>query len=236
MKVDKMYSSFRDEDYRKNYDDNYELMLEDIKNGKLNLTIEDYVQVYDDILDADKCEEIIKNIENNNTQLLRFGGELTDLVRKGEFVNTFVGNRSFINYIEKIIEEINEKVKTKYLNDVRPLYYSYGNKFNHYQYHVLKYTPDDYFKIHHDHYAETLNYSRLISICVYLNDDYEGGELDFPSINKKFKFKSGQAIVFPSNWMFQHGVTPITSGNRYTFVIWLGLDLTDTEFSVINPK
>ena len=65
--------------------------------------------------------------------------------------------------------------------------------------------------------------SRLLSVCVYLNDDYTGGNLDFPSINQSFKFNTGDVIVFPSHWMFYHGVAPIKSGVRYTLVVWLGV-------------
>lgn len=50
----------------------------------------------------------------------------------------------------------------------------------------------------------------------YLNDDYEGGELYFPEQGIQFKPKAGAAYFFPGDMNYIHGVTPITSGIRYT--------------------
>jgi hypothetical protein len=50
----------------------------------------------------------------------------------------------------------------------------------------------------------------------YLNDDYEGGELFFPLQNVIFKPKRGAVYFFPGDKEFIHGVTPVTSGCRYT--------------------
>lgn len=51
---------------------------------------------------------------------------------------------------------------------------------------------------------------------IYLNDDYEGGEIYFPEHNIDFKPKAGTLIFFPSNNMYVHGVRAITKGTRYT--------------------
>jgi Rps23 Pro-64 3,4-dihydroxylase Tpa1-like proline 4-hydroxylase len=223
-----MYSIFYDKEYQDSFEKNYKLMQEDVQNGKFNLTMNDYVKVYNNLLTEETCHDLCKDIkENPNT--LEFTGHLSDSLRKGSFINTFSTNNSFTKKFDSIVENVIEIISEKYTNDVRPLYYSYGNKFNHYNYQILKYDKDDYFRIHHDHYAEILNFSRLFSICLYLNEDYEGGELEFPSteIGKEYKFKMGDAIVFPSHWMFYHGVKPILSGNRYSIIIWVGLDLSD---------
>jgi hypothetical protein len=226
MKKQSMYSVFYNDEYRENFNENYELMLDDIENGKFNLNISDYVQHYESILDDDLCDQIVDGI-NKNPNILKFSDKLSNLLRTGTFVNTFVPYDEFNQNIEKIIKDVISKVSQKYTADVRPLYYSYGNKFNHFSYHVLKYGPEDYFKVHHDHYAETLNYSRLFTISLYLNEEYDGGELTFPSVGKKYRPKKGDAIVFPSNWMFYHGVEKITSGNRYSIIVWVGIDLED---------
>lgn len=51
---------------------------------------------------------------------------------------------------------------------------------------------------------------------IYLNDNYEGGEIYFPDHNLDFKPKSGTLVFFPSNNMYVHGVREIKSGTRYT--------------------
>jgi hypothetical protein len=50
----------------------------------------------------------------------------------------------------------------------------------------------------------------------YINDDYEGGELYFPNQGVQFKPKVGAAYFFPGDLHYIHGVTEITSGERYT--------------------
>lgn len=50
----------------------------------------------------------------------------------------------------------------------------------------------------------------------YLNDDYEGGELFFPNQGVQFKPKKGGAYFFPGDMNYIHGITEITSGERYT--------------------
>lgn len=57
---------------------------------------------------------------------------------------------------------------------------------------------------------------RNFSVMVYLNDDFEGGEIYWTKLNKQLKPKKGMFVVFPSDAPFQHGVKKITEGTRYT--------------------
>jgi len=63
--------------------------------------------------------------------------------------------------------------------------------------------------------------TRKISITVNLNDNYEGGNLQFFS-DKTYEFNPprGDAIAFPS--FLPHRVTPITKGERWSLVAWIG--------------
>lgn len=55
-----------------------------------------------------------------------------------------------------------------------------------------------------------------IATIIYLNDDYEGGELYFPKQDIQFKPKAGGAYFFPGDLNYIHGITEVTSGIRYT--------------------
>ena len=71
---------------------------------------------------------------------------------------------------------------------------------------------------------------RDISIILYLNDDFGGGELVFPHQHITIKPQAGMLVVFPSNHYFAHSVTPVTKGTRYSIVSWASLeDLETTE-------
>jgi len=66
---------------------------------------------------------------------------------------------------------------------------------------------------------------RKLSMTVLLNDNYEGGEFQFATYNEEkceihvpeFN-KIGSIIVFPSD--MEHRVAPVTSGVRYSLVVW----------------
>lgn len=78
----------------------------------------------------------------------------------------------------------------------------------------VKYSsPNNYFGLHTDHSPSTV---RTVSAILYLNDDYLGGELNFPSIDGlNMKPEIGDIIVFPSTYTYQHESTPMLQGTKY---------------------
>lgn len=82
---------------------------------------------------------------------------------------------------------------------------------------ILRYGAGHYFM---DHVDDSKLYPRTCSISYYLNDDYEGGEIEFPRFGLKIKPIANQAIVFPANYVYNHTVHPVTSGIRWTIVNW----------------
>jgi|688.fasta_scaffold36939_4 hypothetical protein len=61
----------------------------------------------------------------------------------------------------------------------------------------------------------------MYSALIYLNDDYEGGELCFPLHGIEIKPKPGTLIMFPGNCMYLHEVKEVVSGHRYTHNFFL---------------
>jgi len=55
---------------------------------------------------------------------------------------------------------------------------------------------------------------------MYLNNNYEGGEIEFKHSNIKIKPDPGSIIFFPSNFLYVHEVHPILSGERYSMPHW----------------
>lgn len=122
---------------------------------------------------------------------------------------------------------------------------------------IMKYRPGCDMGAHFDAQAgdETLKYS----IVVYLNDDYEGGELSFiirpydlrnpknghlqPSkdvndprnaelVDFTIKPKPGQALIFPSVHPYKHQVHIMKSGDKYMFPGFVFID----EFDPDDPE
>jgi predicted 2-oxoglutarate/Fe(II)-dependent dioxygenase YbiX len=87
---------------------------------------------------------------------------------------------------------------------------------------LLKYSVGGKYEIHTDHYT---NSPRHLSIIINLNDNYKGGDLVFTDQKekeiKRLTLSKGSIIFFPSNFMYSHGIQPITEGTRYSIVAWL---------------
>ena len=59
----------------------------------------------------------------------------------------------------------------------------------------------------------------VLSFILNLNDDYEGADLYFWK-DHIVKLGKGDIIMFPSLFLFPHGVTEATKGKRYSAVSW----------------
>jgi len=60
---------------------------------------------------------------------------------------------------------------------------------------------------------------REFASIIYLNDNYEGGNLVIPELKFVNRPKKGQLVTFRGGKLF-HGVTTITKGTRYTSICW----------------
>ena len=122
-------------------------------------------------------------------------------------------NLFYWNFIKKEIERLYTYYKIKF-----PQMQSI--KIN--QIDLLKYSPGGKYEIHTDHFT---TFNRALSIIINLNDNYEGGDLVFTDQKekeiKRLKLSKGSIVFFPSNFMYPHGIQPITKGTRYSIVAWL---------------
>lgn len=87
-------------------------------------------------------------------------------------------------------------------------------------YHTQKWEPGAYARIHSDNTDEKGNSgaftrSRYASF-LYLNDDFNGGLLQFPDQEISIKPEVGMLAAFDGGFNNMHEVTLITSGVRYT--------------------
>lgn len=81
----------------------------------------------------------------------------------------------------------------------------------------LKYNQTDKFDWHVD---DGNKFPRTVSVSAYLNDEYEGGEIEFQHYGISHKPKAGDIIVFGSSFSYLHRVKPVSEGTRYAIVNW----------------
>ena len=80
-----------------------------------------------------------------------------------------------------------------------------------------------HFNIHADHGPA---YNTTVSAVIYINDDYEGGEIKFPRLDGyTLTPKVGDIAVFPSNYIYEHASLPMISGTKYCVVVMTDINL-----------
>ena len=72
-----------------------------------------------------------------------------------------------------------------------------------------------------------------ITIVIYLNDDFTGGEFEYKDINKKkIKIRPNKNLSIISNNHLKHRVLPVLSGERYSLVVFFNRKI-DRETTLI---
>ena len=92
---------------------------------------------------------------------------------------------------------------------------------------LLKYGGGGQYRTHVDHSSDGFNgnrdFCRILSLVAYVNDDYTGGELEFPVYDVKVKPTAGSVVLFPSNFPFEHMAHPVGVSDdsiKYSIVTW----------------
>lgn len=111
--------------------------------------------------------------------------------------------------------------------------------------HVVAYGPGSSFGLHCDN---DINYQpdaipdqqlairNVVGCLIYINGNsehdgygYSGGEISFPYAEKIYSPKSGDILMFPSNYLGTHEVFPVISGERYAYVGYFAQGSSDPE-------
>ena len=92
---------------------------------------------------------------------------------------------------------------------------------------VLCYAPGQEYRPHYDALPSGAN-QRTVTLLVFLNDAYEGGETCFPKSGIRFRGKVGDALMFRNTLpngqpdpASLHAGAPVTSGTKYIASRWI---------------
>jgi predicted 2-oxoglutarate/Fe(II)-dependent dioxygenase YbiX len=169
-------------------------------------------------------EETIKEIENeikNNDDFFWTRAEtIEEGVQQNYRTNSHLGISHFAEDYDNILaKNIHNQFYFLLLSTSIPYAkkYKIGNMF-HEGYNLLKYSGGQEYKAHFDGGTET---GRTISAILYLNNDYEGGQIEFVNFGLKIKPEPGMFILFPSNYAYSHIAHPVTDGTKYAIVTWI---------------
>lgn len=122
-----------------------------------------------------------------------------------------------INKLDWAIREVNKKFYCFDITSFNSFQYAeyYANNGGKYDWH-----SDSHLCSSNDKFGNTSgNTTRKLTLCLLLNDDFEGGEFEISCPNNKVDFKKGRLIIFPS--VVRHKVNPVTVGVRKSLVVWM---------------
>ena len=92
---------------------------------------------------------------------------------------------------------------------------------------VLKYKPNGFYKPHQDCFDDNKN-KRMYTFIIALNDEYEGGETEFPNIKRRYRLEKGDALFFNTLNNYEcitkkavHGGNPVLSGEKWICNLWI---------------
>ena len=71
--------------------------------------------------------------------------------------------------------------------------------------------------VHYDNQAQVTCEHGLV---LYLNDDYEGGEIFYPERQKSYKPLKNSLVIHSASKEYAHGVKAVSGGTRYYITLW----------------
>ena len=173
-----------------------------------NVNVESFIKYYPDIISKELCERIIT----------------TDLLYSKPRIN--MPDEFWIQSQDSFYSEVKiclEKVIKNYKKDFPDFSTSYLTNFR-----INRYSTGEYKSKHIDAIVYQPYFNKnleqrfgfpQVSILLFLNDDYKGGELKI--LNTYYHPFTGSAIIFPSNFMYPHSVEKVEKGFRWSIVTWL---------------
>ena len=182
------------------------------------------VHVIPDYLPRSTLDEINQYLDKQNSEALMVIDDA--LSTKDNIVTKLdekrVSQRVHLGEMENKIKQI---VKKAFVELVEKYYAREMDWFETPQ--VLRYFPGGFYHSHAD--SENLDIEtacwhkvidRDVSLLIYLNDDFEGGELSFDKFHYQLQPKAGMAVIFPSDHRYMHTAQTVYEGMRQAIVSW----------------
>ena len=175
-------------------------------------------EVYKDLITPQEGEYIIKKAQESFISSETLAG-MDKNIRNSE--------QSWINKNDPVVKEIYRRLSEQFNFNVE----------NAESLQVVKYQPGGFYKPHHDACCDDNELcdnfkrrsgQRIMTILIYLNNDFEEGETSFPNLDLKLKPPTYGGVVFYTlnkdkkcETTALHSGTPVKSGIKYACNIWV---------------
>ena len=188
-----------------------------------NTKLEDFIYIEEGIIPSYVCDRVVKNIETREwnphswydyQQNSSYSEETMELdvqpttPELQKLLNPAI-LKAFDRYKSLYTYKASEKTQGL-MTTFTPV------RFN-------RYSPGQIMRQHYDHIHSIFDGKHkgipVLSMILNFNNDYEGADLFFWE-EYVVELGKGDIIIFPSLFLFPHGVTEAISGTRYSGVCW----------------
>jgi len=184
----------------------------------------DYIYIKENFLTKNFCDETINMLNLNDSWDKHYFYKELDNSMECRPNNPLV-SRIKNSFSEEIMDKLWHSL-AEYLNQpfnaLSKAPMDFWNGYS--QIRFNRYDINTHMDYHADHVHTIFEGERrgipTLSIVGLLNDDFEGGELEFFG-DYKLPLTKGSLVIFPSVFLYPHTVLPITKGTRYSFVSWV---------------
>lgn len=136
----------------------------------------------------------------------------------GNFIKSHPGN---------IIRPLGKEVLPLISNISNRLMSYFNNAHSHTEIgNIRRLTDGEFMSSHVDGGYPNSDKTIVFGVAIYLNDDFTGGEINYPNLNLSIKPKKASIVIHDASLL--HKVLPVGVGNRYSITTFIFGDKTTT--------
>lgn len=192
------------------------------------------IVIFDDFFSADECVEFLARHTGDFKHMDVLGNEKEHRVAQGKWI--FDENDIFVERFKLLVCALT------------------GIPITHQEApHLVKYDVGGKYDAHHDFFHPNTDYyeghtkvggQRVVSSLLYLNEDFLGGETEFPKREKIVTPKTGRILSWRNvklndelDYDSLHAGKPVISGTKYILIIWTReRDLKNTAGRIVDKQ
>jgi len=180
-----------------------------------NSSLLDFVEVYKKSLSPAQCDFIVSNHKGqwNKHTWADYDNIIDTRLLENEFEVTYAKNPQVLIMLRTAMYKNIEAYMVKYK--------FYTRNFTNPR--INRYDVGKSIENHYDHITSIFSGKEkgipIISIVGLLNDNFQGGKFYFWN-DLEINIEKGDILIFPSIFIYEHSVSTVTSGERWSFVSW----------------
>ena len=193
------------------------------KNKKQVYNIKDFIGVFDNFIDDQICDQLIKGFLQEEKFEKTYGRahEICGAPTQKKDVSCNVDSKNFditFRKVNPLFKIAMENVLSLYLKETG-IGEFLPKDINWSPFKIQRTEPSGGYHVWHVERSSFL-LNRLLVFTVYLNDIKEGGETEFLYQKQRVSPKKGTACIFPAHFPYVHRGNPPLKGTKYIATGW----------------